>query len=86
MSCRSIKAPEVLHWGKPHTGPELREGMVFTIEPMINAERHSVYTKDDGWTVVTHDGQLSAQSEHTVAVTGHGVRVLTLRADERMPA
>jgi len=77
--------PEVLHWGKPHTGLTLREGMVFTIEPMINQGRHAVFTEDDGWTVVTRDGQLSAQFEHTVAVTGNGVRVLTLRSDERVP-
>lgn len=77
--------PEVLHWGKPHTGLMLREGMVFTIEPMINQGRHAVFTEDDGWTVVTRDGQLSAQFEHTVAVTGNGVRVLTLRSDERVP-
>jgi methionyl aminopeptidase len=74
--------PQVLHWGKPQTGLMLREGMVFTIEPMLNQGRHSVRTEDDGWTVVTRDGQLSAQFEHTVAVTKHGVRVLTLRSDE----
>jgi methionyl aminopeptidase len=56
--------------------------MVFTIEPMLNAGRDAVRTEDDGWTVVTRDGQLSAQFEHTVAVTRNGVRVLTLRADE----
>lgn len=77
--------PQVLHWGKPQTGLMLREGMVFTIEPMLNQGRHAVRTEDDGWTVVTCDGQLSAQFEHTVAVTRHGVRVLTLRADERAP-
>jgi methionyl aminopeptidase len=74
--------PQVLHWGKPRTGLVLREGMVFTIEPMINQGRHSVRTEDDGWTVVTRDGQLSAQFEHTVAVTRNGVRVLTLRPEE----
>jgi methionyl aminopeptidase len=74
--------PQVLHWGKPQTGLMLREGMVFTIEPMLNQGRHSVYTEDDGWTVVTRDGQLSAQFEHTVAVTSNGVRVLTLRREE----
>lgn len=78
------EAPEVLHWGRPRTGLVLREGMVFTIEPMINAGRHVVRTEDDGWTVVTCDGQLSAQFEHTVAVTGNGVRVLTLRPGEKM--
>ena len=75
--------PQVLHWGRPRTGLVLREGMVFTIEPMVNQGRRDVRTEDDGWTVVTRDGQLSAQFEHTVAVTGHGVRVLTLRPDER---
>jgi methionyl aminopeptidase len=74
--------PQVLHWGKPQTGLVLREGMVFTIEPMLNQGRRSVRTEDDGWTVVTRDGQLSAQFEHTVAVTKNGVRVLTLRAEE----
>ncbi|CAG9274816.1 type I methionyl aminopeptidase [Paraburkholderia unamae] len=78
--------PQVLHWGKPRTGLVLREGMVFTIEPMLNQGGHDVQTEDDGWTVVTRDGQLSAQFEHTVAVTGNGVRVLTLRRDERPAA
>ncbi|MFZ6874375.1 type I methionyl aminopeptidase [Undibacterium sp. Di27W] len=75
--------PEILHWGKPRTGMILKEGMVFTIEPMINQGRHDVETQDDGWTVVTMDGKLSAQFEHTVAVTKDGVQVLTLRAGER---
>jgi methionyl aminopeptidase len=74
--------PQVLHWGRPQTGLVLREGMVFTIEPMINQGCHAVRTEDDGWTVVTRDGKLSAQFEHTVAVTRNGVQVLTLRADE----
>lgn len=77
--------PQVLHWGKPRTGLPLQEGMVFTIEPMINQGRHSVRTEDDSWTVVTRDGQLSAQFEHTVAVTSKGVRVLTLRSGESVP-
>ena len=76
--------PQVLHWGKPKTGLLLREGMVFTIEPMLNQGRDEVETEDDGWTVVTCDGKLSAQFEHTVAVTGSGVRVLTLRPGEKM--
>jgi methionyl aminopeptidase len=75
--------PQVLHWGKPQTGLVLREGMVFTIEPMLNQGRRTVHTEDDGWTVVTTDGKLSAQFEHTVAVTRNGVRVLTLRPEER---
>lgn len=76
--------PQVLHWGRPRTGLVLQEGMVFTIEPMINQGRHAVRTEGDGWSVVTRDGQLSAQFEHTVAVTRDGVRVLTLRSEERM--
>jgi methionyl aminopeptidase len=77
------EAPQVLHWGKPRTGLMLREGMTFTIEPMLNQGRAAVRTEDDGWTVVTRDGQLSAQFEHTVAVTATGVRVLTLRKGEK---
>ena len=76
------EAPQVLHFGKPGTGTRLREGMTFTIEPMLNQGRQSTVTLDDGWTVVTTDGKLSAQFEHTVAVTKTGVRVLTLRPDE----
>jgi methionyl aminopeptidase len=75
--------PQVMHFGKPGTGLVLREGMVFTIEPMINQGRRTVETQDDGWTVTTTDGKLSAQFEHTVAVTRDGVRVLTLRPDEK---
>ncbi|MBN8893571.1 MAG: type I methionyl aminopeptidase [Rhodanobacter sp.] len=75
--------PQVLHWGRPQTGLVLREGMVFTIEPMLNQGRRTVRTEDDGWTVVTRDGKWSAQFEHTVAVTRNGVRVLTLRPEER---
>ena len=75
--------PQVLHWGKPQTGLMLREGMVFTIEPMINQGQSAVRTEEDGWTVATRDGQLSAQFEHTVAVTRNGVRVLTLRPEEK---
>jgi methionyl aminopeptidase len=79
------EAPQVLHWGRPQTGMVLREGMTFTIEPMLNQGKHAVRTEDDGWTVVTCDGGLSAQFEHTVAVTRQGVRVLTLRPGETMP-
>ena len=74
--------PQVLNFGKPGTGMKLREGMVFTIEPMINQGSRKVSTARDGWTVTTDDRKLSAQFEHTVAVTGTGVEVLTLRADE----
>ncbi|MEN5145399.1 type I methionyl aminopeptidase [Brevundimonas diminuta] len=76
------EAPQVLHFGRPGSGLTLREGMVFTIEPMLNQGRRTVRTEDDGWTVVTADGKLSAQFEHTVAVTRNGVRVLTLRPEE----
>ena len=75
--------PQILHFGRPGTGLVMREGMVFTIEPMLNRGRRSVRTEADGWTVVTRDGSLSAQFEHTVAVTASGVSVLTLRPDER---
>lgn len=75
--------PQVLHFGRRGTGMVLREGMTFTIEPMLNQGRRAVVTEDDGWTVTTADGKLSAQFEHTVAVTGDGVRVLTLRPDEK---
>ncbi len=75
--------PQVLNYGRPGTGLKLREGMVFTIEPMVNQGTRNVTTGSDGWTVVTNDRKLSAQFEHTVAVTGKGVDVLTLRRDER---
>lgn len=76
------EAPQVLHFGRPGTGLRLQPGMVFTIEPMLNQGTRRVATRDDGWTVVTCDGRLSAQFEHTVAVTETGVEVLTLRRDE----
>ncbi|MGP9635175.1 type I methionyl aminopeptidase [Halomonas sp. AOP43-A1-21] len=74
--------PEVLHYGKPGKGLVLKQGMVFTIEPMINQGKAKIKTKKDGWTVVTSDKTLSAQWEHTVAVTAEGVEVLTLRDEE----
>lgn len=74
--------PQVLNFGRRGTGPVLREGMVFTVEPMINQGTAKVKTRADGWTVVTADNRLSAQFEHTVAVTATGVEVMTLRADE----
>jgi methionyl aminopeptidase len=74
--------PKVLNFGRPGTGLKLREGMVFTIEPMVNQGTAKVSTESDGWTVVTNDRKLSAQFEHTVAVTRHGVDVLTLRRGE----
>ena len=75
--------PNVMHFGRPSSGLKLREGMVFTIEPMINQGKNTTVTLDDGWTVVTTDGKLSAQFEHTIAVTKTGYQVLTLRPDEK---
>ncbi|MEN5206887.1 type I methionyl aminopeptidase [Stenotrophomonas terrae] len=75
--------PQVLHYGHRGTGLELQAGMTFTIEPMINQGRAAIDNHDDGWTVTTRDGKLSAQCEHTVQVTETGVRVLTLRDEER---
>jgi len=75
--------PQVLHYGKRGTGEELEAGMTFTIEPMINQGRAAIDMSEDGWTVTTRDGKLSAQAEHTVLVTDNGVEVLTLRAGEK---
>jgi methionyl aminopeptidase len=71
-------APSVLHFGEAGTGPELRPGMFFTVEPMINAGRYDVKVLSDGWTAVTKDKSLSAQFEHTVAVTETGHEIFTL--------
>ncbi|HAX78148.1 MAG TPA: type I methionyl aminopeptidase [Cyanobacteria bacterium UBA11372] len=71
-------APEIPHYGKRGTGKRLRAGMVFTIEPMINEGTWEVEVLDDGWTALTLDRKLSAQFEHTVAVTNSGVEILTL--------
>lgn len=70
--------PMIPHYGKRGTGKRLRAGMVFTIEPMINEGTWEVEVLDDGWTAVTKDGKLSAQFEHTIAVTDDGVEILTL--------
>jgi len=70
--------PQILHYGRPGTGLQLEPGMTFTIEPMVNAGRRHVKLLGDHWTVVTKDHSLSAQWEHTVAVTGDGCEVLTL--------
>ena len=74
--------PQVLHYGDPGTGVELRPGMTFTIEPMINAGKRHVKLLDDQWTVITKDRSLSAQWEHTLLVTETGVECLTRRAEE----
>jgi methionyl aminopeptidase len=70
--------PQVLHYGKPGTGMVLEPGMVFTIEPMINAGTWQVKILQDGWTAVTRDRQPSAQFEHTIGVTASGVEIFTL--------
>lgn len=72
--------PQVLHYGTPGTGLELKPGMIFTIEPMINAGKRHVRLLPDGWTVVTKDHALSAQWEHTILVTHAGHEILTARA------
>jgi methionyl aminopeptidase len=70
--------PQIPNFGPMGKGPELDEGMVFAIEPMINAREAAVRSLDDGWTVVTQDGGRSAHFEHTVAITAEGPQVLTL--------
>ena len=70
-------APEVVHVGRPGTGPELRPGMFFTIEPMINIGRPDVKLLDDGWTAVTRDRSLSAQFEHSIGITETGCEIFT---------
>jgi methionyl aminopeptidase len=70
-------APEVVHVGKPGTGPELKPGMIFTIEPMINIGRPDVKMLDDGWTAVTRDRSLSAQFEHSIGITETGCQIFT---------
>ena len=71
-------SPSILHFGRPKSGPILKPGMFFTVEPMINAGRYEVKILDDGWTAVTRDKKLSAQFEHTVAVTETGCEIFTL--------
>ena len=71
-------APSVLHYGLPGQGTVLREGMFFTIEPMINAGKHHVKVLQDGWTAVTRDRTLSAQFEHSIGVTATGHEIFTL--------
>ena len=77
--------PQVLHYGRPGTGLVLAPGMVFTIEPMINAGRAAIRGLADGWTIVTADHSLSAQWEHTVAVTNDGYEVLTVSSGAPPP-
>jgi methionyl aminopeptidase len=72
--------PQVLHYGRPKTGTKLQAGMIFTIEPMVNAGKRHIKQLADGWTIVTKDHSLSAQWEHTVLVTSDGFEVLTVSA------
>ncbi|MGV1953121.1 type I methionyl aminopeptidase [Agrobacterium vitis] len=71
-------SPNILHYGRPDEGPEIREGMIFTIEPMINLGKPHVKVLADGWTAVTRDRSLTAQYEHTVGVTSSGCEIFTL--------
>jgi methionyl aminopeptidase len=77
--------PQVLHYGRPATGLKLQPGMIFTIEPMINAGRAGIRCLADGWTIVTADHSLSAQWEHTVLVAPEGFEVLTLSPGAPLP-
>jgi methionyl aminopeptidase len=77
--------PQVLHYGKPNSGVKLEEGMIFTIEPMVNAGKRDIRHMPDGWTVVTKDRSLSAQWEHTLVVTNSGFEVLTVSAGAPAP-
>ena len=78
--------PQILHYGKAGTGLELKEGMPFTIEPMINQGKKETRLLGDGWTASTKDRKLSAQCEHTLLGTADGYEVFTLRNDETFPA
>ena len=81
---RFHEEPQVLHYGKPGTGLTLEAGMIFTIEPMINAGKRDIKQMPDGWTIVTKDRSLSAQWEHTILVTQNGYEVLTV--SEKTPS
>lgn len=70
-------APDIFHYGDPRTGPELKPGMIFTIEPMLNLGKAATKTLDDDWTVVTRDRSLSAQFEHSIGITETGCEIFT---------
>ena len=74
--------PNILHYGKKNTGIELKPGMTFTIEPMINSGKYDVKILDDGWTAVSKDKSLSAQFEHTIGVTKEGCEIFTLSKNQ----
>ena len=86
IGARFHEDPQVLHFGQAGTGATLQPGMIFTIEPMINAGKPAISELPDGWTIVTRDRSLSAQWEHTVLVTEGGYEVLTLSAGAPAPA
>jgi methionyl aminopeptidase len=77
--------PQVLHYGRPGTGLKLQQGMMFTIEPMINAGKRDIRQMGDGWSIVTKDRSLSAQWEHTILVTADGYEVMTVSAGSPQP-
>lgn len=83
IGAKMHEAPEVTHFGKAGKGLKLQKGMVFTIEPMINQGSSQIIHLEDNWTVATKDGKLSAQWEHTIAVTDNGYEILTLREEEK---
>ena len=85
ISKKFHEEPQVLHYGRPGTGLKLKSGMIFTIEPMINAGKRDIKQMPDGWTIVTKDRSLSAQWEHTVLVTNTGYEVMTLSAGSPPP-
>ena len=83
---RFHEEPQVLHYGRPQTGMKLQAGMIFTVEPMINAGKAGIRQLADGWTIVTKDHSLSAQWEHTVLVSETGFEILTLSSGSPQPA
>ncbi|HSQ82463.1 MAG TPA: type I methionyl aminopeptidase [Casimicrobiaceae bacterium] len=85
IGTRFHEDPQVLHYGRPGTGLKLQAGMIFTVEPMINAGRAAIRSLADGWTIVTADHSLSAQWEHTVLVTETGAEILTQSAGTPPP-
>ena len=85
IGARFHEDPQVVHYGKPGTGIELKANMIFTIEPMINAGKAAIRELADGWTIVTKDHSLSAQWEHTILVTEAGFEVMTLSEGARTP-
>ncbi len=85
VGSRFHEDPQVLHYGKPGTGERLEQGMIFTIEPMINAGKKDIRSLGDGWSIVTKDHSLSAQWEHSVLVTETGWEVLTVSSGSPPP-